>query len=335
MTKQRTDDRAAALPSALSAKQPAAGVVRTVKHGANVLTRFIGVYLAMSATPVLAQEKPTLNDLDDRLGRIERVMDQSMLQQLQRIDGLQQEIRSLRGEIENLNNEIDTLTKRNADLYADTDRRITDIEEAQDALDYVSGEDALGGSGLLDETVTGGLDETSGSKTAAGTTGAAVIVPENNAIIPQSNDVDFGNGPRPPSGNLRDTATQAEKAGYTRAYDLLARGQNDSSVAAFNDFLLKFPDGPYSDNAWYWQGEAMYAQRDFDAALRNFGVVVHSFPKSTKVPDARLKIGFALYEKQDYAQARAILTGVQNDYPGRSAAVLARKRLQKMDREGQ
>ncbi|NND89917.1 MAG: tol-pal system protein YbgF [Granulosicoccus sp.] len=303
-----------------------ASVVRRMKP---VLPATALVLLA--TTSALAQERPTLNNLDSRLDRIERVLDQSLLEQLQRVDSLQREIRGLRGEIESLNYEIETLTKRNSDLYADTDRRVTDLEEARDSLDFLGGEDSLGGSGLLDETA-GGLDETSGP--APVSEPAAVFVPERSTRIPQSNDVDFGDGPRPPAGPLRDTATQAEKAGYTRAYDLLARGQNDSAVAAFDDFLKKFPDGPYSDNAWYWQGEAMYAQREFSSALRNFGVVVNSFPDSTKVPDARLKIGFALYEQKDFAQARAILTGVQDDYPGRSAAVLARKRLQKMDREG-
>lgn len=274
---------------------------------------------------VMAQEKPTLNNLDSRLDRIERIMDQSLLEQLQRVDSLQQEIRGLRGEIESLNYEIETLTKRNSDLYADTDRRITDLEESQDSLDLLGGDEGFGG-GLLDETA-GGLDETVSAS-------AGVFVAEEGVAVPFANDADFGDGPRPPTGALRDTATQAEKAGYTRAYDLLARGQNDSAVASFDDFLTKYPDGPYSDNAWYWQGEAMYAQRKFDDALRNFGVVVNSFPDSTKVPDARLKIGFALYEQGDYLQARTLLTGVQEDYPGRSAAVLARKRLQKMDREG-
>ncbi len=280
--------------------------------------------LLISATAV-AQEKPTLNNLDSRIDRIERIMDQSLLEQLQRVDNLQQEIRGLRGEIESLNYEIETLTKRNADLYADTDRRITDLEEARDSLDLLGG-DGLAGS-LLDETAGGGLDETAIAP-------AGVFVAEDGVAVPFANDADFGDGPRPPTGALRDTATQAEKAGYTRAYDLLARGQNDSAVASFDDFLKKYPDGPYSDNAWYWQGEAMYAQRKFEDALRNFGVVVNSFPDSTKVPDARLKIGFALYEQGEYQQARTILTGVQEDYPGRSAAVLARKRLQKMDREG-
>lgn len=287
--------------------------------------------LSTSGT-VLAQEKVTLKSVESRLSRIERVLDQSLLEQLQRVDSLQAEIRKLRGELESLNYEVDTLTQRNSDLYADTDRRITDLEENQNSLDFLSAdgglsEDGLGG-GFLDETA---LPADTGSTESA----PAVFVAERGSSIPQASAADFGSGPRPPTGALRDTATQAEKAGYTRAYDLLVRGQNDSAVRSFNEFLVSFPDGPYSDNAWYWQGEAMYSQRDFDSALRNFGVVVNSFPNSTKVPDARLKIGFALYEQRKFSEARDILTGVQNDYPGRSAAVLARKRLQKMDRDGQ
>ena len=318
------DSRTVVETSAMALRYPAALLTSGRKP---LKLRWLAVAcLLLGSGTAVAQEKPTLNNLDSRLDRVERIMDQSLLEQLQRIDSLQQEIRGLRGEIEGLNYEIENMTKRNSDLYADTDRRITDLEEAGDSLELLAGDNGLG-SGLLDETAGGGLDETAGEP-------AGVFVAEDGVAVPFANDADFGDGPRPPTGALRDTATQAEKAGYTRAYDLLARGQNDSAVASFDDFLMKYPDGPYSDNAWYWQGEAMYAQRKFEDALRNFGVVVNSFPDSTKVPDARLKIGFALYEQGEYLQARTILTGVQEDYPGRSAAVLARKRLQKMDREG-
>lgn len=290
------------------------------------------VMLFSVSSTVLAQERLTLKSVDSRLSRIERVLDQSLLEQLQRVDSLQKEIRKLRGEIESLNYEVDTLTKRNSDLYADTDRRVTDLEESQGSLDFFGD-----GGGLSEGDLSGGFMDETAQPAAGGSIepAPAVFVATQGSSIPKATAADFGNGPRPPTGVLRDTATQAEKAGYTRAYDLLVRGQNDSAVRSFNEFLVSFPDGPYSDNGWYWQGEAMYAQRDFDSALRNFGVVVNSFPKSTKVPDARLKIGFALYEQQKFGEARNILTGVQNDYPGRSAAVLARKRLQKMDRDAQ
>jgi len=280
------------------------------------------------SAPLLAQERMTIETLDARLQRVERVLDQSLLDQLQRIDALQQELRVLRGEIESLNYELGNQKKRGTDLYSDTDQRLTDLEEARE-VGTLFGVDDTGLDGL-DGPPLDGADGGADGGAADGQARGAVIVSEGGSIPAAAS---FGDGPQPPTGTLRDTATQAEKASYTSAYDLLARGEYEAAVDAFDGFLRSFPDGPYSDNAWYWQGEAMYAQRRFEEARRNFGAVVNSFPESTKVPDARLKIGFALFEQEAYAEARRVLTGVQDDYPGRSAAVLARKRLQQMDRE--
>ena len=80
----------------------------------------------------LSQERQSIGTLDSRLSRVERVLDQSLLNQLQRVDALQREIRALRGEIESLNNELNTVKKRNTDLYNDTDRRITELESVND-----------------------------------------------------------------------------------------------------------------------------------------------------------------------------------------------------------
>lgn len=271
----------------------------------------IALLLAMPII-VQAQARATVKTLDQRLQRVERVLDQSMLQQLQRVDTLQGEIRELRGEIETLNNEIETLNKRNRNLYLDTDRRITELESRP------GGGLGLDGGGLDDA-----FDDEFDDEPTSSTNDSSNSQP--TAVIAR---------PRVAAGNNTRPATAAEKSAYTKAYDLLARGQNDAAITAFDKFIGEYSDGPYTDNAWYWQGEAKYAQRDFNEALRNFNFVVGSFPGSPKVPDARLKIGFALYEQQRFAEARQVLTGVQDDYPGRSAAVLARKRLQKMDREG-
>ncbi len=125
------------------------------------------VLLIPVSTATLAQQKPTVSSLDSRLQRVERVMDQSLLDQLQRIDALQRENRALRGEIESLNYELNNFNKRNSDLYADTDRRITDLETSQGQLGFLDtdgglSEDGLGG-GLLDETSGSSLlDETAG-----------------------------------------------------------------------------------------------------------------------------------------------------------------------------
>ena len=266
-----------------------------------------------------AQARAKLSDVDARLQRVERVLDQSLLNLLQQIEGLQGEVRVLRGEIENLNNDIETLKKRNRDLYKDTDRRISDLE-------------SVGSSSQLPA-----LDEELSEEPVEVVDDQPVFVAETPAI-PQPRVNTGTSGPAPPvspiGANTR-AASAAEKASYTKAYDLLAKGNNAEAVKLFDQFLREYPDGPFSDNAWYWQGEAKYADRNFDNALYNFSVVVEFFPNSPKVPDSRLKIGYALYEQQRFGEAKQVLTGVTNDYPGRSAAVLARKRLQQMTREGQ
>lgn len=85
---------------------------------------------ACESTP--AQPDPTLvklNDVDERLGRVERVVNnQSLLQLSQRIDGLEAQLRQLRGELEELQNSNDMLRKQQRDLYADLDRRLSALQ---------------------------------------------------------------------------------------------------------------------------------------------------------------------------------------------------------------
>jgi len=298
----------------------------------------------------IAQERQTLKTVDQRLTRVENVLDQSLLKLLQRIDSLQKEVRVLSGEVESLQHELGKQQQRNRELQRNTDQRITQLEARQQAfeddvnLELGLGEDFGGGQGggaggSLDETQgTGALDETRlpdvvvpAAGDGASNTPRFVSPDANQLVASNPNDP---TAPRVPvRGNTNRAATQQEKSAYSNAYDLLARGDSNGAVNLFSDFLRQYPDGPFSDNAWYWQGEAFYASRAFDRARNNFGIVVNSFPQSAKVPDARLKIGYAMYEQGDYVSARQVLTSVQNDYPGRSASVLARKRLQKMNRE--
>jgi tol-pal system protein YbgF len=78
------------------------------------------------------QPDPTLvklNDVDERLGRVEHV-NQGLLQLSQRIDVLEAQVRQLRGELEELQNSNDMLRKQQRDLYADLDRRLSALQSA-------------------------------------------------------------------------------------------------------------------------------------------------------------------------------------------------------------
>jgi tol-pal system protein YbgF len=85
--------------------------------------------LALGGCATAPEEDPVqtrLADLDSRVGRIDRIVsNQSLMQMAQRVDGLQEEMRTLRGRVEELQNENAVLKKQQRDLYADLDKRLT------------------------------------------------------------------------------------------------------------------------------------------------------------------------------------------------------------------
>src|SRR5689334_8999835 len=88
----------------------------------------LGATLLLGACATTPEEDPVqtrLNDLDARVGRIDRIVsNQSLMQMTQRVDAQQEELRQLRGRVEELQNENATLRKQQRDLYADLDKRL-------------------------------------------------------------------------------------------------------------------------------------------------------------------------------------------------------------------
>jgi tol-pal system protein YbgF len=111
-------------------------IPRTVGSRLSTSTKALRALLAACAVLALAgcvttpEEDPVqvrLDDLDSRVGRIDRIVsNQSLMQMTQRVDGLQEEMRTLRGRIEELQNENAVLKKQQRDLYADLDKRLTE-----------------------------------------------------------------------------------------------------------------------------------------------------------------------------------------------------------------
>lgn len=243
------------------------------------------VALAGCAT-VPPEEDPVylkLTDLEARLMRIERVIDnQSILELANRLDQLQSQGQSLRGEVETLQFESEQGASSQRELYMDLDRRLQALENR------LSGGGAGAGAGL------GGAG---GGTTLAAATG----------------------------GN--------ERASYQAAFDMLKEGRYGESAGAFQQFLTGFPGSELADNAQYWLAETFYVQREFAKALPEFEKVVATYPESSKLPDALLKIGYCNYELDRFDAARDALTQVRDQYRGTTAARLADQRLERMSSE--
>lgn len=129
-----------------------------------------------------------------------------------------------------------------------------------------------------------------------------------------------------PGGSDRDN--------YQAAFELLKEERYDLAASSFKQFLIEFPASELVDNAQYWLAESYYASNNFEQALRDFQVVIDKHPRSSKVPDALLKMGFCNYNLQRWDAARVTLTRVQADYPETTAARLAGQYLNRMESEG-
>ncbi len=110
---------------------------------------------------------------------------------------------------------------------------------------------------------------------------------------------------------------------YQETFQLIRDRKFKEAVAGLNEYLQKYPRGPYADNAQYWLGEVHLAQGDLKAAEAAFSSLVKMYPMSDKLPDATYKLGQVYDRLGDSGKAREYLQMVVNNFPGSSAARLA------------
>jgi tol-pal system protein YbgF len=147
--------------------------------------------------------------------------------------------------------------------------------------------------------------------------------------------------PVPPSGAAPAAAASpaaaapetTDSASYQAAFQLLKDSQYDRAIAAFQKFLVSFPDSSLADNAQYWLGEAYYVNKSYLDALAAFKRVAEKYPQSRKLPDALLKVGYCDYELKQWQAANEVLTQVATTFPDTPAGHLAQQRLEKMAAE--
>ena len=257
----------------------------------------VGVLLLSASLAVQAAP----GNLEQRVERLERVVESRALMQMQqRLDELEQEVARLRGRNEELHHALDNLKLRQRELYLDTDRRLQALE--------------AGGA----------------PATAAATGAAAAAQPSAPAASAGVATV----AATPAAAPVQSGPSDAERQAYKQAFELLKQGRYPRAIAAFEDFLKRYPDSGYAANAQYWLGEAHYVNKQYPQALKAFRQVLERYPKSGKVPDAKLKLGFTHYELGQWKQARKTLEALVREEQGTSIARLAAKRLKRMKQEG-
>jgi len=194
------------------------------------------------------------------------------------------------------------------------ERRADQLQGRSEELQYES-EDTAERQRLLYADLDARIQELEKSLQARGS-GASVL--EGGTLSPGQLPV--------PGGSDRDN--------YQAAFELLKEERYDMAASSFKEFLVAFPDSELVDNAQYWLAESYYASDDFEQALADFQVVIDKYPRSSKVPDALLKMGLSNYSLQRWDAARSTLTRVQQEYAETTAARLAGQYLDRMNSEG-
>jgi len=116
------------------------------------------------------------------------------------------------------------------------------------------------------------------------------------------------------------TAPNDERDTYTAAYLAYKSNKFDESISTFRALLGKYPDGEYSDQAYYWLGEALLAKHKTREAARAFDTVAMKFPDSGKHAMALLRLANAYTELKRRGDARAALQRLMREHPDSLAA---------------
>ncbi len=241
---------------------------------------------------------------------------EQLMNLVMQIQALQDEVRMLRGQLEEQSFELENLKRRQRDQYLDLDQRISEMRDGMPVL-------------------SGGAQPASSPGAGTATPSASMSEDRPEVREPVNNESTVTALADPAAASRSVEATpEMEQAAYDQAFQALKELRYADAAEAFQDFLARYPDSDYADNAQYWLGESYYVTRNYEIALASFQELIRKYPTSSKAGDGLLKIGFTHYELKQWAEARAALEQVQQQYPNSTLSRLAESRLRSMRLEG-
>lgn len=124
-------------------------------------------------------------------------------------------------------------------------------------------------------------------------------------------------------------AVETMRAGRTMPADQRSEAY-DRALEMFAALVAGHPDGQFTANAFYWQGEIRLYRDENELARQAFAQLLNVFPDHAKVPDALYKLGVAHHRLGDNAEAARIMARVTNEFPDHPASRLARAYAEEM-----
>jgi len=120
---------------------------------------------------------------------------------------------------------------------------------------------------------------------------------------------------------------------YNDAYNAFLNNNFDGAANGFKSYLSKFPSGEMAEGAYFYLGESLYLKEHWQDAALAYANVLEKFPRSGRVPAARLKYAMALLKLPEDKKPEAIkyLQSVVKDFPQSQEAKTAKDYLDRLN----
>jgi tol-pal system protein YbgF len=308
----------------------------------------LGLLLCSCAGGAQAQSSNDVRPLLDRLDRLERDMNllqrqvyrgngsggapvpvnppdaQSAANYEVRFGQIDDQMRTLTGQIEEVTYNLAQMKRRIDTLASDIDQRLNALEHHDGPSAAPSSQTSSVGS-ANSRAVAAAPPPGAGANPAepasrSGTLGQLPAAPaEQTAAAPAA-----ANAAALPSGSPQDQ--------YNVAFGLLRQANYAGAEQALRAFLQRYPNDPLAGNAQYWLGETYYVRKDYNNAAAVFAEGYQKYPKGGKAADNLLKLGMALGQLGQKADACRAFGRLDRDFPSapgnvKERAVDEKKRL--------
>jgi tol-pal system protein YbgF len=107
-------------------------------------------------------------------------------------------------------------------------------------------------------------------------------------------------------------------------------GNIELATQEFSDYIKFYPNTDLAGNAYFYLAELSYRQGNYPVAVKNYDLVLQSFPDGNKAAAAELKKGYALVELGKKDDGIASLRHVAQRFPRSNEALQAKEKLHKM-----
>ena len=130
-----------------------------------------------------------------------------------------------------------------------------------------------------------------------------------------------GGAARPAPPSVAASPTGDPRADFEAAYAYMLQKQYDRAEMAFRHFLQSHPRDRLGADATFWLGETYLQRNRHREAAEQFLKVSTEYARSTKAPDAMLKLGIALSALGAREQACATFAELERKFPQAAPSV--------------